>query len=415
MTRSPLVLAALATAAVPGLEPVSTWGPPSAPGDRYDLAFLTDDRQRQWVVRAPRTPADGAVLDASQVLLRLVGRRLPFKVPAPAGFANLPEGRAMAYPMLPGKPIDLTKVPPGVGLATALGRALAAIHNLDRAVYDEAGMPTYDSEEYRQRRLAELDRAAATGHVPTGLLARWEKALEDITLWRFAPTPVHGSLTGDRILVSFTDPDDVATGTVTGVTGWETAKVADPADDWAAIVAECPPDVVEDVRDGYRSALIERADPHLIVRAHLAGELSLMRRLLTADVGGDAHLAQAHASTLRRLDQFLAATGDDALSQHVYREDLTEPWATGARASGPALELDGPDAADRSPGREPAAGTAPEPDRVAADDLGSTQPMDFGHAGAETNAAVADDVPLNGGDDRNGTEAHDGPDERQRL
>ena len=57
-------------------------------------------------------------------------------------------------------------------------------------------MPVYDAETCRTRHLADLDRGAATGHVPTALLSRWERALEDVTAWRFAPTPVHGDLTG---------------------------------------------------------------------------------------------------------------------------------------------------------------------------------------------------------------------------
>ncbi len=401
------MLAALATAAVPGLQPVSTWSPPEGTSGRFDVAFLTDDRDRSWVVRSPRSSADGALLDGSALLLRLVGRRLPFKVPAPAGFVPVPEGRVMVYPMLPGRPIDLTKVPPGVGLATALGRALAAIHNVDRGLFEEAGVPTYDAEEYRQRRLAELDQGAGTGHVPTGLLARWEKALEDVAIWRFAPTPVHGSLAGDRMLVSFGDAEDVASGTVAAVTGWELAKIADPADDWAAIVSECPPDVVDDIRDGYRSVLIERADPHLVVRAHLAGELSLMRRLLNAVGAADIALTTTIAGQLRRLDQFLAATNDDALSLHVYRDDLPEPWAGGRHAAaGPATSA-APAAADERPAGDPvgldesADGDADEllgdvpavaDGQVAADEaaeLGATQPIDL----AELDALEALDDP----------------------
>ena len=424
MTRSPLVLAALATAAVPGLQPVSTWSPPEGTSGRFDVAFLADDRDRSWVVRSPRSSADGALLDGSALLLRLVGRRLPFKVPAPAGFVPVPEGRVMVYPMLPGRPIDLTKVPPGVGLATALGRALAAIHNVDRGLFEEAGVPTYDAEEYRQRRLAELDQGAGTGHVPTGLLARWEKALEDVAIWRFAPTPVHGSLAGDRMLVSFGDAEDVASGTVAAVTGWELAKIADPADDWAAIVSECPPDVVDDIRDGYRSVLIERADPHLVVRAHLAGELSLMRRLLNAVGAADITLTTTIAGQLRRLDQFLAATNDDALSLHVYRDDLPEPWAGGRHAAaGPATPAapvaaderpaDDSVALDESPGADADERLADLPavadGQGAADEaaeLGATQPIDL----AELDALEALDDPATADLDKADADADTDPD-----
>ena len=44
-------------------------------------------------------------------------------------------------------------------------------------------MPVYDAESYRTRRLADLDRGASTGHIPATLLSRWERALDDVTLW----------------------------------------------------------------------------------------------------------------------------------------------------------------------------------------------------------------------------------------
>ena len=74
--------------------------------------------------------------------------------------------------------------------------------------------------------------------MPTALLVRWERQLEDVSLWRFAPTPTHGDLTGDQVLAVFDDEDDAATGRIRALTGWEDAKVADPADDFAALVVQ---------------------------------------------------------------------------------------------------------------------------------------------------------------------------------
>ena len=188
--RSPLFLAALASAAVPGLDPASVEALPGAPDHHYDVAFVQDTQHRRWVVRVPRSQAAAAQMESTFGLLALLARRLPFSVPTPKGFAALKEGgRAAIYPYLPGQNVDFAQLPAGPGLAAELGRAIAALHNADHGLFDEAGLPAYDADTYRTRRLSELDRAAATGHVPTGLLARWEKLLEDVTLWRFAPTP----------------------------------------------------------------------------------------------------------------------------------------------------------------------------------------------------------------------------------
>ena len=211
MDRSPLYLAALASAAVPGLDPASVEALPSEPGQLFDVAFVQDTQHRRWVVRAPRTQAAGAQMDVTVALLGLLARRLPFSVPTPKGFAALLQGgRAAVYPYLPGQNIDFSALPPGPGLAAELGRTIAALHNADHQLFDEAGLPAYDADTYRSRRLSELDRAAATGHVPTALLTRWEHALEDVSLWRFAPTPTHGDLTGDQVLAVFDGDGDAA-------------------------------------------------------------------------------------------------------------------------------------------------------------------------------------------------------------
>ena len=43
-------------------------------------------------------------------------------------------------------------------------------------------------------------------------------------------TAVHGALTGEHVLAVFEDDSDASTGRIRGLTGWEDAKVAAPAD-----------------------------------------------------------------------------------------------------------------------------------------------------------------------------------------
>ena len=104
--------------------------------------------------------------------------------------------------------------------------APAALHNTAPGLYEEAGLPAYDADAYRTRRLVELDRAAATGRVPTTLLTRWETALEDVTLWRFAATPAHGNLTGDHVLAVFADERDSTAGAVKAADEGAAARLA---------------------------------------------------------------------------------------------------------------------------------------------------------------------------------------------
>ena len=323
MDRSPLFLAALASAAVPGLDPASVEALPGTPDHQYDVAFVQDTQHRRWVVRVPRSQAAAAQMESTFGLLGLLARRLPFSVPTPKGFAPLKEGgRAAIYPFLPGQNVDFGSLPPGPGLAAELGRAIAALHNADHGLFEEAGLPAYDADTYRTRRLTELDRAAATGHVPTGLLARWEKQLEDVALWRFAPTPTHGDLTGDQVLVVFEDDQDASTGRVRALTGWEDAKVADPADDFSALATQATEPALETLMEAYAHARSERPDPHLLTRARLVAEMRVLSDLLTAVSGGDRLLVERQAATLRRLEQEVHEQEEAA---HDYRRPDPTP------------------------------------------------------------------------------------------
>ncbi len=328
MDRSPLYLAALASAAVPGLDPASVEALPSEEGQQFDVAFVQDTQHRRWVVRAPRTQAAGAQMDVTVALLGLLSRRLPFAVPTPKGFAALKGGgRAAVYPYLPGQNIGFDALPPGPGLAAELGRTIAALHNADLQIFDEAGLPAYDPDTYRTRRLAELDRAAATGHVPTALLARWERALEDVSLWRFAPTPTHGDLTGDQVLAVFDDDHDAGTGRIRALTGWEDAKVADPADDFASLVWQASPEAFETVMEAYAHARVERPDKHLEQRARLAAEMRLVTELMSAVSSDDRRLVDRHAAALRRLDDRVHA--EEEAADDYRREVGVRPAHTG--------------------------------------------------------------------------------------
>ena len=312
VSRSPAYLAALASTAVPGLDPVEVQAVLPRPGARFDVGFVVDSQQRHWTVRVPVAAADGARQDATVALLGLLARRLPFQVPAPRGFADVPEGRAMVYPHLTGRPLNLTQLPHGPGLAAEIGRTVAALHNVDRQVFDEAGVPAYDADTCRSRHLTELDRAAATGHVPTGLLERWERALEDVTLWRFAPVPTHGRVDGRALLAVFDSEADASSGHIRAMTGWEHAQVGDPADDLAAVVGEASPAAVESVLESYANARIERPDPHLMRRAILVSELHLLADLLAAATAGDGPLVRELSAALGRMDE--RTEGDSRLA-----------------------------------------------------------------------------------------------------
>jgi macrolide phosphotransferase len=297
--RSPLALAALATVAVPGFDARAVRATDSGGDD--DTAVVTDAGNSRWVVRAPRTTAAGAALEAELVLLAALAQavddeKLPFDVPRTVGTAPLEEGgRAVMYRQLKGRPVALDRLQPGPGTAAALGRAIGALHELPPTLVEEAGLPVYDAATYRQRRQSEVDEAARTGRVPATLLRRWEERLEDIALWKFSPTVVHGDLSADHVLA--------ADGEITGVLSWGEAKVADPADDLAWLLVAAPQDAVDSVMEAYQLRRTELTDPFLADRALLAGELALVRWLLYGVRAGDDEVIADAVSMLDELDE----------------------------------------------------------------------------------------------------------------
>ena len=277
--RSPLALAALASVAVPGLDVYDVLRSPHSDTD-FDVVVVKDATGKRWIVRAPNRAAAGAALEAEVGLLRELDRAhqahlIDFEVPRPVGAATMTGdegGRAVVYTEVGGSPLVLALMEPGPGLAASLGRTLAQIHELPIALIEDQGLPSYDAQEYRERRLAELDAGVETGLVPPRLADRWERNLENVAWWRFEPTVVHGDLGEHQILVR--------EGIVAGVVDWMDARVADPADDLAWLAASAPDDVFESVLESYTMHRRELRDPHLADRARLASELALLRWLM---------------------------------------------------------------------------------------------------------------------------------------
>lgn len=303
MTRHALTLAALLDAAVPGARPTRVEEVVERVGERFRVGFAEDEQGRRWVVRLPADAVAAALQDQSLALLGLLDGRLSAAVPRPAGFAALRDGRrAMVYPLISGRILSFEALPPGPGAATALGEAIAAVHNLDPALYEEAGMPSYDSEDCRRRRQSDVDLGAQTGLVPTGLLSRWETMLDDVAWWRFPTRPVHGRLDAEHVLIGFSDADDASTSRVVALTSWEYAQVGDPAEDLASVLALAAPEAAETVLDSYARSLHEPPDPALRHRATLLHELRLLSDLLTARRLDDRKAITVATEILRRLD-----------------------------------------------------------------------------------------------------------------
>jgi hypothetical protein len=202
-----------------------------------------------------------------------VRNRLPFEITKVVGQTTDARGnRAILFTYVYGQPIDLSILGSDDPLGLSVGKAIAAIHNLPTAVIEDAGLPVYSPQEVLQQRVAELDRAAQTGRVPAVLLNRWEAALEDVNLWRFNPTVIHGELNSNTLVG--------LNGSVSGMLTWSTLKVGDPAEDFGWALDSASSDLGYNLLLAYSQDRNQPVDDNIRQRASFYSEFNLARWLL---------------------------------------------------------------------------------------------------------------------------------------
>ena len=336
MTRSktPYELAALATVAVPRLE-VAGLRPPQFSDEVLSVTGLIDTSGDRWMVVCPHDTVGGLDMEAQNAVLERLGKahdfsKIPFEVPRPAGFTRTPEGdRVMVHRDLGGHVMETSDFDDPHLLPASLGNALASLHNLPELIYTGVNLPAYSAIECRDRHQAVLDEAAQEVVIPANLWDRWEESLENLSLWRFLPSPIHGDLSETSIHVDH--------GRVCALTGFSSAHVGDPAVDIAWVFARASDEFLERFHEAYQQTRSEK-DLHLLERAELLSELAVVRWLVHGLHSGDsdivdearAMLAELSASvgesTPKRTEEPVKTANDSATSEEEsssQREDTT--------------------------------------------------------------------------------------------
>ena len=305
MTRSktPYELAALATVAVPRLE-VAGLRPPQFSDEVLSVTGLIDTSGDRWMVVCPHDTVGGLDMEAQNAVLERLGKahdfsKIPFEVPRPAGFTRTPEGdRVMVHRDLGGHVMETSDFDDPHLLPASLGNALAALHNLPELIYTGVNLPAYSAIECRDRHQAVLDEAAQEVVIPANLWDRWEESLENLSLWRFLPSPIHGDLSETSIHVDH--------GRVCALTGFSSAHVGDPAVDIAWVFARASDEFLERFHEAYQQARSEK-DLHLLARAELLSELAVVRWLVHGLHSGDSAIVDEARAMLAELS---ASVGD---------------------------------------------------------------------------------------------------------
>lgn len=262
-----MILAALAADAASGYKFQKVR--PGAERKGIDSLQLWDDSENSFELKVPSSPNGERELAIELRVLKVLAphaSQFPFDLPHKIGESVDQDGtKAYLFTLLGGKEPELAKLNPGP-FSTSLGGALAAIHSLPPAVVRDAGLPDYDSTAVVRAKTDELDRIAATGRIPADLLSRWESALEDVALFRFHSTVIHGAINSDSLLLAGQQ--------VVGITSWSNLRVSDPAEDFSWLLTGALPATIDDVFLTYRAAR-PGTDENLLQRAALYSELGI--------------------------------------------------------------------------------------------------------------------------------------------
>ena len=280
MASSPLILAALAKAALPSAKFRQAKALPRDGREPYNSALLTDTDGIQYIVRESRGAKGKLKLATETQCVRAVkgAGSLPFNVPTLISESTTPEGKTLQIlDYIYGSTVELEDLRSTDPSLRQVGLAIAAIHSLNLDKIRQAGLPEFSPQETRESRIADLDRAAATGKIPAALLQRWETALEDLDLFRFQPVVVHGNLNTGEVLE--------LDGEVSGITGWSDLHIGDPAEDFGVFAANVDSEVMDAVKFAYFERRDE-ADANLAQRATLYSELAIANFLVTSLAAG---------------------------------------------------------------------------------------------------------------------------------
>lgn len=299
---TPLHLAAIAASALENVEICATRHPFEVTPD-FATGGATDSQGRHWIVKLPLHQVAGAALEAEAALApglidAISHGHLSFDVVRPRAFATVRGGgRAMVYREPYGKFLPIEEI--DANAARSIGRALGELHELDPQVYGAAGVPVYDARAWRDRIATELEEVSLTRKVPTALLARWDRWLDDDELWQINSVPVHGDLDEDHVLW--------ANGQISAMIGFGEAHVGDPAEDFVWLANSLDDDLFDTVTESYAMAREVGGDDYLLERITLHAEFALARWLLHGTRIDSAQIVDDAVAMLEELDASVAA------------------------------------------------------------------------------------------------------------
>ncbi|WP_309080465.1 macrolide 2'-phosphotransferase [Zhihengliuella sp.] len=265
----------------------------------YRVAFATDAAGTRWVLRVPRrADVSAKVADEKRILdfLAPVDGERRLSVEIPRWEVATPE--LVAYRLLRGAPGLTLEAesgepvlhfdPSSPAYLESFGRLVAELHAISPEDAAAAGLVVETPGQIRDEWRRHLAEVRAEFRVAPTFVDAWTAWLDDDAFWPERPAFGHGELYPAHLLLD----DD---GRILSVLDWTTAKVGDPALDFALHAMMATEDQFDAVVGAYRAA--GGADhPHLADRcAALAAAGPLNYAVFALVSGAEEHRATAQA------------------------------------------------------------------------------------------------------------------------
>lgn len=293
--KHPFELAALATAAMPGLR-VTELREPQYDDGVVEVTGIVDTQGDAWLIVLPRLEMSddevARVIEVSSFLgQEAASGILPFAVPQIGGMVRVDGSCLFVFRRPGGFPLGEDS---GLGdtlLAASLGTALASLHNLPTERFAQTDIPVIspDAARHNIRHLI----GVAGRRVPPSLRRRWLAAVDEEVLWSYTPTPTHGELSPKSVWTEMS--------AVIAIMDFWRLSVADPATDIAWMLPLADDVFLERFNASYSRARTQ-PDLHLMLRAQLYSELALVQWLNYGIASADQGVIDEAESMLAELD-----------------------------------------------------------------------------------------------------------------
>lgn len=214
----------------------------------------------ELIFRCALRPENEAQLEREVHLLPELAPVLPIPIPRFEFVSRDEQGRrVVGYRKIPGVPLSCA-LPDA---ARQMAEFLSTLHRFPVSRAVRMGVPRFTARQWwlHHRALVERVRERAFDRLDPAVRERteffWECLLGVMRRQRFRPVFIHGDLAGEHILC------DPASGRITGVIDWGDVRIADPALDFAGLLADCGRDFAQRVLDDYEGDV----DAHFLSRA----------------------------------------------------------------------------------------------------------------------------------------------------